>query len=143
MLFQKASRQKLRFESSKGMLTAEDLWDLPLTSTVPTRPNLDDIAKAINRQLKATQEESFVVKETKGNEILQLQLEILKVVIGVKMAEKEAAAKAREDTEWDQAIMALIQKKKGEQLAETSMEDLEKMLRHRPGKDIATSAVSL
>lgn len=31
-IFEQASRQKLRFETSAGKLSIEDLWDLPLTS---------------------------------------------------------------------------------------------------------------
>jgi len=125
-MFQKASRLKLRFDSVKGLLAAEDLWDLPLTSATG-KANLDDIAKAVNKELKTTQEESFVAKETKGNEILQLKLEILKTIISIKMAENEAAAKARENAEKKQQILALIQQKKGEQLAGASLEDLMKM----------------
>jgi hypothetical protein len=127
MLFQKASRIKLRFDSPKGLLTVEDLWDLPLTSTIPVKPNIDEIAKGVIRQLKATEDESFVAKETKDNDLLQLQLEILKVVRDVKIAERDAATKARENAEKKQQILALIQQKKGEQLAGTSLEDLMKM----------------
>jgi CHASE3 domain sensor protein len=108
------------------MIGVEDLWDLPLSSTVG-KPNLDDIAKEVNRDLRSTQEESFVSKETKGNEILQLKLEVLKSIIQVKLAENETAAKSRENAEKKQAILALIAQKKGEQLAGTSLEDLMKM----------------
>ena len=31
-MFTKASRLKLRFQSPAGLLSSEDLWDLPLTS---------------------------------------------------------------------------------------------------------------
>ena len=57
-MFEQASRSKFRFNSSQGLLTTEDLWDLPLTST--RYANLNDIAKELNRTLKATAEEDFV-----------------------------------------------------------------------------------
>lgn len=126
-MFSKASRLKLRFDSPKGPLSAEDLWDLPLTSATG-KVNLDDIAKAVNKELKSTQEESFVVKETKGNEILQLKLEILKTVIGVKMIENEAAATARAKAEEKQRIMGLIAKKKDEVLEGKSLDELMALL---------------
>ena len=138
-LFMKATRAKIRFETSKGLLSIEDLWDLPLTSATG-KTNLDDIAKEVNRQLKGTQEESFVIKETKGNELLQLKLEIAKIVIAEKMAERDAAVSARADAEWDQKILALMEKKKDENIAGSSMEELQKMLRNRPGKGAATAA---
>ena len=138
-LFMKGTRAKIRFETSKGLLSIEDLWDLPLTSATG-KTNLDDIAKEVNRQLKGTQEESFVIKETKGNELLQLKLEIAKIVIAEKMAERDAAVSARADAEWDQKILALMEKKKDENIAGSSMEELQKMLRNRPGKGAATAA---
>ena len=49
-MFERAAKRKLRFTSSKGSLSVEDLYDLSLTS-------LDSIAKGVNRQLKAEAEE--------------------------------------------------------------------------------------
>jgi hypothetical protein len=57
-LFLVASRSKFRFNTASGTITTEDLWDLPLSSG---KANLDDIAKALNKQLKdASEEQSFV-----------------------------------------------------------------------------------
>ena len=42
-IFMKATQKKLRFDSTQGLLTVEDLWDLPLTGT-NKKANLDDIA---------------------------------------------------------------------------------------------------
>ena len=57
-LFLQATREKFRFESPKGDLSVEQLWDLPLTSR--TGFDLDTVAKTVNADLKASNEESFV-----------------------------------------------------------------------------------
>lgn len=83
-MFEKASRLKLRFETSKGLLSTEDLWELNLTS-------LDSIAKGVNKKLKDETEESFIAVKSSKNTELELKLEILKHVIAEKMAAQEAA----------------------------------------------------
>jgi len=54
-MFAFATKKKIRFETSKGLLSVEDLWDLPLTSD-NGRPNLDDIAKGIYKAMKEGEE---------------------------------------------------------------------------------------
>ncbi len=125
-MFEKASRLKLHFDSSKGLLSVEDLWDLPLTSNTG-KASLDGLAKAVNRQLKDTQEESFVTPASKADEILQLKLEILKHIIQVRLVENETAAQAQSRAAQRQEILGLIKQKEGEALAGTSLEDLKKM----------------
>ena len=125
-IFQQASRLKLRFDSNKGLLSSEDLWDLPLTSTV-NRDNLDDIAKKLYKQLKDSNTESFVVKAVKTDEVLQLKFDIVKTIIDIKVAEAEKATVAREAKEKKQRILALIAQKQDEQLAGTSLEELQKL----------------
>ena len=95
-IFEQASRLKLTFSTNKGQLSVEHLWDLSLDS-------LDTLAKGVNRELKASEEESFVKTRTKANTELVLRLEILKRIIEVKLQEAEekknrAAKRAQLDT---------------------------------------------
>jgi len=108
------------------MLTAEDLWDLPLTSKKSA--SLDGVAKRVSTLLKASEEESFVVKTSKPNEVLQLKLDVVKQVIAVRLEESEAKAKAEERRSKKQKILGLIAKKQDEELGDRSVEDLKKML---------------
>ena len=82
-LFENATREKVRFETSRGVISVEDVWDLPLQSK--NGFDLDSIAKDVNRQLKASGEESFVKPTTAGDSVLELKLEIIKHIIKVKL----------------------------------------------------------
>lgn len=80
--FEQASRLKLRFATTKGLLSTEDLWELSLTS-------LDSIAKTVNKKIKEDSEESFITTRSKADKELVLSLDILKRVIEVKIQEAE------------------------------------------------------
>ena len=73
-IFEKASKAKLRFSTSRGQLSTEDLWDLSLES-------LDQIAVAIDKALETAGKKSFIGKRDTTNTTLELQLEILKHII--------------------------------------------------------------
>lgn len=128
-MFEQASRLKFRFDSARGQLTVEDLWDLPLTSSVG-RPCLDDIARQLNRALKTNQEEdvSFVEPATPKTTILQDKFDIVKHIIAVRLAERNAAADERARAEKKQRILEIIAKKQDASLESASTEELETML---------------
>ena len=87
-IFEKAAKGKYRFNSMKGNLSVEDLYDLPLTSAQGV--SLDGLAIDVNREIKATEEESFV-SENKPNTILAAKFDILKHIIKAKIEEIESA----------------------------------------------------
>lgn len=125
MSFENATRLKLRFESQKGKLTTEDLWDLPLTSNNGT--NLDNIAKDLFMQLKNDPDVSFVIKDKKSDKLTQLKFDVVKHIIDVKLAERDSAEKARVNKEKKQQILAVIAQKENESLLGSSLEELKKM----------------
>ena len=122
-MFEKADRLKLRFDTVKGPLATEDLWDLPLTSTTG-KANLNDIAKGLFRQLKESDEVSFVDAVTVANTTTQLRFDIVKHVIEVRVAERDAAALAQANKEKKQLILGIIAQKENEQLSNTSLDEL-------------------
>lgn len=124
-LFEATSRLKLRFDSKVGQLSVEDLWDLPLTSA--TKVNLDQIAVELNRQLKGT-EESFV-STGKKNAVLEMKFELVKHIIGVRVAENQAKVDERNRAARKEQLEELIAQKKNEGLKAMSIEDLEAELR--------------
>lgn len=124
-MFEKAARLKLRFSTPTGLLTTEDLWDLPLENG---RANLNDIARAVSKQIKETQEESFVSPRSSVNTELDLQLDILKHVIKVRQDEAQSKLLAKQKREQRQKILALIDQKKEDALSAKSADELEKLL---------------
>jgi hypothetical protein len=120
-LFEKATRNKLRFPTSKGMITVEDLWDLSLTS-------LDTMARAINKRLKDESDESFINKKVSSNAELELSLEILKYIISVKLKEQDDRKLKAERMEELKMLQDLLTNKKSEELKSLSKEDIEKRI---------------
>ena len=126
-IFEKASKLKLRYETKTGNVSTEDLWDMPLESK--RGASLDTLAQALNKELKASNEESFVVKKTRANDELELKFEIVKHVITYKMASAERAEKAAVTKTRNVTILAAIEAKKTALLGEASVEELEAMLK--------------
>lgn len=127
-MFDIATRNKLRVSTQVGHISVEDLWDLPLTSNRSL--NLDDIAIELNKQVKATADQVSFVNPTKDatNESLLLAFDIVKHIISVKVAERDAAAVRKELHDKKQRILSLIDQKKNEKLAEKTVEELEAMV---------------
>ena len=119
-IFEYASRNKVRFPF-KGMISVEDLWDLSLT-------NLDSIYKTLNKQVKQSEEESLLSTKASVDTELEVQIAIVKHIVSVKLAEKEAAEKASIKKAQKQKIMSIIATKQDEALQNSSIDDLKKML---------------
>lgn len=119
-IFEYAVRNKVRFPF-KGMISVEDLWDLSLT-------NLDSIYKTLNKQVKQSEEESLLNTKSSVDTELDVQIAIVKHIVSVKLAEKEAAEKASAKKAQKQKIMSIIVAKENEALQNSSIDDLKKML---------------
>lgn len=126
-IFEQATRQKLRFNTQKGLLSVEDLWDLPLSSHTG-RANLDDIARNLDTELKASASASFVSPDTTKNDRVQLMFDLVIHVINTKIAEQKASQEAAVIREKKQKIMAIIEQKQDAALSAASLDDLHAML---------------
>ena len=99
-VFEYATRNKLRYPTAVGDITTEQLWDLPLTSSVNSKypngaekPDLDKVAKAIYNELRSITEESFVKTSSNPKEpLLTAALDIVKYIIACKQEEDKAKA---------------------------------------------------
>lgn len=126
-LFEYATRNKLRFESTKGVLTVEQLWDVPLTSTDGC--NLDAIAKGINRQVKDATEESFVsTKKTAATVQLEMKLEVVKSIISTKITDAEVAKTRADRKKEKELLLAALAEKQAGELSELNVKELKKRI---------------
>lgn len=120
-IFTNASRKKYRF-NHKGVITTEDLWDLPLK-------DLDGIYKTLRKQEKVeNEEESLLTTKTAADTELSEKIAIVKFIVQTKQEEAAAAMDAKAKADRRQEILAVIDKKKKAALDEMSIEDLAKML---------------
>jgi hypothetical protein len=119
-MFEIATRTKMRFPF-KGMISVEDLWDLNVR-------DLDNVFKTLNAQVKKSQEESLLATKSKEEETLAIQIDIVKHIVEVKLAEAEAVQHSKEVKEKKQKIMELISAKQDEDLHNKSIDELKAML---------------
>ena len=129
-IFEQASRERIRFQTQVGAVSVEDLWDLPLSSKT-NKPNLDDIAKGLYKEMKNTEDAvSFVNKPATSSKTnrTQLMFDIVMHIINVRLEENAVAAKTRETAEKRQKIMEILADREENTLKTASTEDLNKML---------------
>jgi hypothetical protein len=128
--FVQASRQKLRFQTTKGILSVEQLWDLPLTSTTGA-VNLDSIAVEVFSKLENAPVTSFVRTApvlTKDQQDDALRLEILKYIIAVKQEENALKLQQSAKAEEKRKLLELLAKKQEASMDNLSEEEVRKRL---------------
>lgn len=126
-LFLRATRAKLRFQSPAGLLTTEDLFDLPIKTTDSRKASLEVVGNALLQALREVPEGSILSTETTNpaRAKLDLQVEVVKFVIATKQAEATAAAQALAVKQEKDRLRELIATRKA---AETPVADLEAQL---------------
>jgi len=121
VIFEKATRKRLRFETAQGRLDVEAVWRLSL-------PSLDLLAKDLNSKLKLEQEESFIKPATTTSNELSLKFEIVKYIIATKLKEDEERKLAGTKAILKSKLLEALANKQDAALNESSVEDLEKRL---------------
>lgn len=126
-MFEYAVRNKLRFQSTRGELSVEQLWDVPLRSRDDF--NLDQVAKTANKAFKAITEESFVEQaKTAEHTRREMALDVVKHVIQTKLDEEAAAAKRAENRVEKQKLLDILAEKQAGKLSELSERELQKRI---------------
>lgn len=119
-MFERASRLKLRFRVENGVVSTEDLWALSLQA-------LDTLAKTLNKEIQ-DREVSFIEAETKEDAKLTLAFDIVKHIISVRLADREAAKNKTELDLRRKRLEAILADKQDEALKNMSAEDIQKEL---------------
>lgn len=116
-----ASRKKYRFESGRGVVGVEELWDLSLEA-------VDKIAVALHEQIEKAGSKSFLQKRAASTTELENKLAIAKFVIETRSAEQDAAkVKAAKQAEKARLLEALANQQDKE-LQNLSSEELKKRI---------------
>lgn len=128
-IFEAATRKKLRFPTTRGAVSIEDLWDLSLEE-------LNGVAKKLNKELKDSAEESFIGKKTNANVQLQLHFDVTLSIINTRLAEEEKKKNAIERKIKRDKILSLIADKQDSALARKSIASLETELDKLEEEDV-------
>lgn len=124
-MFEVAVRNKYRFPF-KGMVSVEDLWDLSVK-------DLDSVFKVLNSQVKQAKEESLLNKKSEEDKVLDVKIDIIKYIVGVKQEEDSQRLLAKAKKEQKQKILSILADKQDEDLKNKSPEELQKMLAELEG----------
>lgn len=107
-----ALNQKLSYQTSKGTLSIQDLYDLPVTST--TGLSLDDIHSQLSSNRKTG---SYVTRKT-VNAKLELQIHVVESIIDFKQELAKAARKELKNKEYNQKVLAVADQVAEQEFAE-------------------------
>lgn len=119
-LFVIATKEKYQFPY-KGMINVIDLWDLSVQE-------LDKVFKSLNAEVKKSEEESLLTTKSKEAEVLANKIEIVKYIVGIKLAEKKNREDAQKKREMKQRLLEIKAKRQDQALENLSDEELDKMI---------------
>lgn len=122
MIFEKVSRLKLRFDSEKGNLLTEDLWDLPLTE-------LNRMAKKLNKELSVADEEDFLQDENVEDIETRLKFDIVLHILNVKKDELKNRREAADKKIEKEKLVALLEEKQDEGLKDLSIDQIKRRIK--------------
>lgn len=119
-MFEQATRLKLRWITSRGVVGVEDLWDLSLST-------LDVIAVALHKQLNETSI-SFVKPAGTDDSGLQLRFDVIKHIIDVKVKDRDESLVARDRAAKKQQLLEILARKQTSELETKTTEELTNMI---------------
>jgi hypothetical protein len=122
-IYKRAAQANLTFSTSRGKINVSDLFNLNLTSRDGF--DLDTIAKAVNKEIKLAEEESFVTTKSVASTANNLRLDILKDVIATKIEESNASVERAAKAERRAKIIEALANKQDSELEGKSVAELQ------------------
>lgn len=119
MSFIQALSQKVRFSGlGKGVLTTEDLFDLPVET-------LNQAALERDALIAQSGQQGYLRTKTAANSGLQLQRDIIVAVLQFKLDQQDASRTAAIESAEERELRELIHSKRQEAKKAKSLEELE------------------
>lgn len=118
-IYKQANRLGLRFNTNRGVLATEQLFQLSLS-------DLD--ALAVSLEVSQAGKKSFIRETSQGDEIAKLKFDVALDVLNTIMKEQKDAREMLQNKRKNEKILALIAEKKDGALKEKTVEELEAML---------------
>lgn len=125
-MFELALRKKLRWVTSRGLMSLEELWEIPLTSKDGF--NLDAIGLAAEDALAA--HGRSLVKRTKSPDeaLASLRFDIVKYVISTKVAEDEDAKTRASNKKELEKLLKIKEERQNQELLGIDGDELDKRI---------------
>lgn len=123
--FKKATRYKLRVETSKGMLSTEQIWTL-------SRAALARILRSLKKKLNADSDDDLAFLDDQAKQVDEMDQLTFDVVKDIYLTKKKEAQELRDEAsikEHNRKIMELLEKKEESELEGLSKEELKALLK--------------
>lgn len=120
--FKIATKLKLRFQTNKGLLSTEQLWELSLDE-------LDELAVSLDAEFKHSAKKSFLYKKSDKDKIAKIKFDVVLDVLNTLKEEEENALNALENKKHNEKINGIISEKMEDSLKNKSVDELKAMLK--------------
>ena len=120
-MYKEALQMKLRFATSKGNLSVEDLFDLNLQA-------LDKIAVGLDEEVSKSPRKSFISDVSQESKITELKFNIVKDIITTKLKEKSDREEAKKKQAEKVQLLDILARKQAASLENLSIEELQKRI---------------
>jgi hypothetical protein len=123
-IYKQGILEGVRFDSSLGMLTIEQLMELPLQSK--TKESMQSVMENISKEMVAVQ--NFIDETSEVNEIAELKMAIAKDIVKDKKKELRLKAQAEKDKAELEKLESALENKNNEALCAMSEEEIKKRI---------------
>jgi hypothetical protein len=121
-MYKEGLELKVRFQTTKGLLSIEDLMDLD-------KKELNTVVIDLEEKYEASKGKSYLRIKTKKDKTLKLMFDIALDILNTKLDKEEDSAAETAIKAEEQRILGLIENKKLEAEGELTIEQLEAKLK--------------